>query len=299
MGLQGERVLVYGATGTQGGAVVRRLKEAGARVRVLVRDEKKAQVFEKEGVEAAVGHLADPDRLRRASEGADKVFFHLPVEFDPGILAEYGRNAVNAAKDAGVKLLVFNASSVLPADTGLRAYQGKLEVCGHLRESGVPFIILKPTLYMNNLEGPWTLPAIVREGVFAYPVEPEAEIAWISAADAAAYSVEALKNEQLAGSEYTMYGPENLTAVQVAELLSLRLGREVRYVPIPLDDFEAQFSADFGAATAKTVTDTYRWSNGLRPSPYRIDASQNAAQALSITPTTFEAYLDTIDFSAV
>lgn len=297
MSLQGEKVLVYGATGVQGSAVVRKLKEEGARIRVLVRDAEKALRFEQEGVEAFVGHLGERESLRRASEGVARVFFHLPVEFDPDVLARYGRDAVDAAREAGVKLFVFNASSILP-DADLLAYRGKRQVYEHLKSSGLPYIVLKPTLYMNNLEGPWTMPGILNDGIFAYPLEPDIPIAWISATDAAAYAVEALKSEHLAGSEFTMYGPENLSAVQVAELLSRRFGKEVRFHAIPLDDFEAQFSTMFGPANAKAITDTYRWSNSLRPSPLAIDDSQNATRAFKITPTTFASHLEAIDITA-
>ncbi len=295
MKLQGEKVFVYGATGVQGSAVVRKLKEEGARIRVLVRDAEKALRFEKEGVEAVVGHLGDPESLRRASDGADRVFFHLPVDFDPDVLARYGRGAVDAARESGVKLFVFNASSILP-DADLLAYRGKRQVYEHLRSSGLPSIVLKPTLYMNNIEGPWTLPGILDDGIFAYPLEPDVPIAWISATDAAAYAVEALKSEQLAGSEFTLYGPENLTAVQVADLLSRRFGKEVRFHAIPLDDFEARFSTMIGPANAKAITDTYRWSNSLRPSPFAIDDRQNAAQAFKISPTTFADHLQSINW---
>lgn len=297
MSLQGEKVFVYGATGVQGSAVVRKLKDEGAQIRVLVRDAEKALRFEKEGIEAIVGHLGNQESLRRASEGVARVFFHLPLEFDPDVLARYGRDAVNAARDAGVKLFVFNVSSILP-DADLLAYRGKRQVYEHLKSSGLPSIVLKPTLYMNNLEGPWTMPGILNDGIFAYPVEPDIPIAWISATDAAAYAVEALKNEQLAGSEFTMYGPENLTAVQVAELLSRRFGKEVRFHAIPLDDFEAQFRTMIGPANAKVITDTYRWSNGLRPSPLAIDDRQSAAQAFRISPTTFASHLESINFTS-
>ncbi|MBO9600857.1 MAG: NmrA family NAD(P)-binding protein [Cohnella sp.] len=296
MSLRGTRVLVYGATGVQGNAVVRKLKEEGARIRVLIRDERKAKPFEEEGIEAFIGHLGDRESLRHASEGAERVFFHLPIEFDPDVLARFGRDAVDAAREAGVKLFVFNASSILP-DADLLAYRGKQQVREYLKSSGLPYIVLKPTLYMNNLEGPWTMPGIVNGGIFAYPLGPDIPIAWISATDAAAYAVEALKSEHFAGSEFTMYGPENLTAVQVADLLSRRLGREVRFHAIPLDDFEAQFSTMIGPANARAITDTYRWSNSLRPSPLAIDDRQNAAQAFKITPTNFASFLESIDFT--
>jgi hypothetical protein len=78
----GKKVLVYGADGVQGGAVVRRLLETGRAVRGLVHAERGAEALRGSGAEPAFGDLSDPKSLREATEGCDAVFLVLPLEYE-------------------------------------------------------------------------------------------------------------------------------------------------------------------------------------------------------------------------
>jgi len=283
-------ILVFGATGVQGGAVLRKLREEGAAVRVVVRDPMKAEAFRKQGIEAVTGQLNDAESMARAMRGVNKVFFHLPLEYDPEKTFLYGKHVVDAAAAEGVERIVFNAGSILP-DADVQGYSVKRVVRDYLRSSPVPSIVLKPTLYMENIEGPWTLPMIRAQGVFAYPVRADLPVAWVSVRDAAAYAVEALRQEELAGSEFTMYGPELLTGEQIAERLSTGLGREVRYRRIPEDEFEAALRPAVGEAAARDIADVYRWGNDQAVSPFAVDSSQDASRAVPIPRTTFLEYI--------
>src|SRR5580765_7834841 len=110
--------LVYCAAGAQGSAIVRAALAAGERVRILLR-EGRANPFGTQ-VEIVRGDLADPATLRLASLGVGKVVLTLPQLADRALAAQFGRNAIAAAKAAGVKLLVWNASGpVPPAPTGV------------------------------------------------------------------------------------------------------------------------------------------------------------------------------------
>ncbi len=166
-------ILVYGAAGMQGSAVARQLLQAGQRVRVLVRDPLKAEQWRAAGAEVVRGDYLDRASLEAAYAGVERVILHLPLQYDFDSYERYGRNAIDAAKAAGVKLLVFNSSTEVPTGTRVKVFRVKNQVIEYLRASGVPYIILRPGFYLENLLGPGTKPAIVQHGVVAFPLRTD------------------------------------------------------------------------------------------------------------------------------
>ncbi|ASC71609.1 putative NAD-dependent epimerase [Halomicronema hongdechloris C2206] len=254
-----KRVLVYGATGVQGGPVVSQLLKAGFTVRLLVRDRHKAEFWQQAGAELAFGDLGDHPSLEKANRDVDRVFLQLPLEFTETVF-EYGRNAIEAAQEAGVELLVFNTSVLVPeAKTGVKALDLKHDVECYLRESGLPYIILRPTFYMENLAAPWSIPSIMQQGTVAYPMPSDFCASWISVEDMAAYVVQALKNPELADSVFNIGGPEVLAAEDIAKKFAHALNRQIDYYPIPLNQFEEQINAVIGEPVGTEITALYRW----------------------------------------
>ncbi|MDP9366476.1 MAG: NmrA family NAD(P)-binding protein [Chloroflexota bacterium] len=149
-------VLVYGATGAQSGPVARRLLEAGHGVRVLTRDATKATALRDRGADVVEGDMSDPAAMRAATEGVDKVFLLVPFFVrDPADTVRYGRNAIEAARAAGVRLVVWNPSGeIVPVQTGNPSLDARSELLGLLQASGLPHIVLQPTAYMENFLGP-------------------------------------------------------------------------------------------------------------------------------------------------
>ena len=124
-GLSGKRVLVTGATGLLGGAVIRRLLEGGSSVLALVRDSARARGLLGSEVAIAEGDLTDPASLRSAVNGCFSIFHFAAVlnEFQPlrfywRANIEGTRALAEAALAAGVERFV-HASTV--AVYGLRA----------------------------------------------------------------------------------------------------------------------------------------------------------------------------------
>lgn len=93
-----EKILLTGATGNVGGAVIANLTAMSADVRALVRDESKAQGLRDAGVEVVIGDLDKPETLDAAFRGADRVFLATPVSPDQVALAH---NGIAAAERAG------------------------------------------------------------------------------------------------------------------------------------------------------------------------------------------------------
>lgn len=251
-----DKVLVYGAGGVQGGAVASKLLKEGYAVHTIVRSSDKAALLEEQGITAFVGDLSDAGSLNSAHNGVSKVFLLLPVDYDLERNRQFIRNTVDAAKEANVKLFVFNTSGFITDDvTGVAAFDIKLELIAYVKQSGIPSIILQPTFYMEN----FLIPGVVDSQTLAYPVPADSAIAWISMEDAAAYGVYALNHPELAGQTLPIVGPEALTGNQLAEQFSAALDRKIQFYSLPVEAFEEALAPILGKETAEGLADSYKW----------------------------------------
>ena len=233
------KILVYGATGSQGKPVAQKLIEDGHEVRVLTRAAAHAQDLQDAGAEIFEGDLGEPDSLKKANEGVEGVFMHVPFFTDaPTDGLAYGKNVVDAAKEAGARLIVWNASGEIPPQrSGNPGFDLRLDVLEHLQNSGVPYVVLQPTAYMENFLGPWTREEIVRDDVFAYPTPLAVKMQWTATADVAKFASYAFKNPDLADLNLKISGPESLNGEEVAERFSRALGRKITFRAMPAQEF--------------------------------------------------------------
>jgi len=254
------QVLVYGANGLQGGAVVRRLLTRGREVRGLVREERGAATLRAMGVEPVFGDFSDPASLRAASEGAAAVFLVLPLQFDSETVVGWGKDAIDAAREAGVERLVFNTSTMVPRrPTDVAAFEIKRELEAYLIGSGLSHAILRPPFYAENLAAPWVSEGVLRDGVLVYPLPGDLDVSWVTANDMGALSVAALERPGLSSLILDVGGPEALDGDELAERFSRALGREVRYRQVPSQQFESGLSQVMDEQTAKGIAAIYEW----------------------------------------
>ncbi|CAN5768836.1 NmrA family NAD(P)-binding protein [soil metagenome] len=241
------KLLVYGATGSQGKPVAQRLIEDGHEVRVLTRDAAHASDLQEAGADIFEGNLSNPESLEEANEGVDGVFLHVPFFTDsPTDGLTYGKNGVDMAKKAGAQLIVWNASGEIPPiRTGNPGFDVRLDVLEHLKNSGVPYVVLQPTAYMENFLGPWTREEIVQDDVFAYPTPLAVKMQWTATADVAKFASYAFKNPDLASLDLKISGPESLNGEEVAERFSRALGRKITFRAMPANEFGDKLDAVF------------------------------------------------------
>jgi uncharacterized protein YbjT (DUF2867 family) len=290
------KILVHGANSAQGIPVVSRLLREGYQVRAFVRDRDKAQSLFPENVEIFTGALEDKASLQKANEGIDRVFLVLPLEYQFDVATTQGYNAINAARDAKVELLVFNTSTFIPTQvTDAVAFEIKRNVEQYIHQSGVPHIILRPPVYMDNLAAPWSLPSIVQQSVVAYPLSPETRVSWISLDDAAAFVVEALKRPELAGSTFDIGGSEAVNGQKIAERFTKVLNRPFTYQQIPIDAFEQGLTQAFGELAGTEIAKIYRWRSAY-PEDGIVDVSA-VLQKLPIKLSTFEQWIQGIEWA--
>ena len=219
-------VLVSGATGTNGAALVEELMARGVPVRAMVRTPEKAGTVGREGVETVVADFGDPQTLDAAFEGVEKAFLVTPP--DPRE-PEWENNLVDAAKRAGVRHVV--KLSVLGADKGAPVRFGRVhaESERYLEGSGLGYTILQPTGFMQN-----TLAyagSVSSEGRFYAPLA-DAQVAWIDVRDIAAVAATALTEDGHEGKTYALTGPEALSNRNLAERFSTVPGRTVEHIEV-------------------------------------------------------------------
>ena len=291
MASQDGLVLVYGATGQQGGPVARRLLEEGRRIRILTRNPDHAESLREAGAEIAVGDLEHPESLQAASEGADKVFFHVPLGFEIDVGTTYGRNAIDAARSAGIGLFVLDTSFPVPSEpTDVVANEIRRVVQEYLQSSGIPYIVIRPTFYIENYAGPFTAPEdIVQQGILRYPPLPrDMRVSWVSLEDVGALAVEALKRPELAGSVFDVGGPEALTGDDIAERFGAILERPITYTPFSLEQYEQMVNGFLGEPIGTHVVRQLRYYEQHRHLLNVSDDMQRVLGELPVHLTTFE-----------
>lgn len=291
--------LVYGGAGAQGSTIARALCAKGRSVRVLTRSPEKAANIRKEGVEAVCADLSDAQAVSTASQGCENVVFTLPLVFDADLALEWTANVVVAAQSTGVKRFVFNASGPVPEEeTGVVALDIKRRVSRLLVESGLPVITIQPTLYMGNLAAPWSAPAIVRDGVVAYPLPGDLKVSWISWETLAEFAAAALEHPGLAGRSFRIAGPEALTGAEVARTFAQHLRRPVTYFPVPLDDFRRNLAPVLGEAAADAITHLYAWFAGEGAHTLTPDIAP-ALEVLNVVPQRISEWVATVNWMAL
>lgn len=297
-----EKYLVYGANGGQGSAVVRALLARGRRVRVLSRDPARCAFRDDARVEVVTGELDDASSLRRASEGVTGVYLMIPLSFDYPRADRWGRNAIDAASDANVRLLVFNTSGLLLKEpVGLASFDGKLELRRYLAQARIPSITLGGTLFMGNLAAPWSAPGIVHRGVLAYPMPENQRVSWISWEQAAAYAVAAFERPDLGASKTALElgGPEPLTGIELAAALSRVLQKPISYFNLPLPQLAAGIDQAFGAPAGRELADNYAWLARPRErSPLDVDPTRARAE-LPVPEQRFEDWASKVPWAAL
>jgi uncharacterized protein YbjT (DUF2867 family) len=231
-------VVVTGATGQQGGAVSRALLARGHRVRALVRapDSPAAEALQQAGVELVAGNLEEPASLDRALAGADALF-GVTTPFE-GIAAEAHKGValVEAARRAGIAHMVYTSACNADRHTGIPSFESKLRVEQHLRASGVPFTIVAPVYFMENLRTPFSL-ARLRQGEYARWMPNERKLQQIAVDDIGRFCARVFEQrEAFLGRRIDLAGDE-LDGWEAAAALSRVLRREVRPVALELERF--------------------------------------------------------------
>jgi uncharacterized protein YbjT (DUF2867 family) len=236
-------VVVTGATGKQGGAVVKNLLERGHEVRAITRstDSAKARELANAGVTLVRASLEDTAALTKALEGATSLFA-MTTPYEGGTQAEtrQGISAVDAAKAAGAHL-VFSSVGSANRQTGVPHFDSKYKVEEHIARIGARATVLAPVYFMENL---YFGKEQLAKGIYATPLSPTRGLAQVAVADIGAVAVRLLEDPgRFAGKRFDLGGDE-LAGNDVVAILSRVTGRRFTYFQVPLDLIRQRMGED-------------------------------------------------------
>ncbi|MTI30129.1 SDR family oxidoreductase [Xanthovirga aplysinae] len=228
-------ILVTGATGNIGSLVIPQLVEKGAQVRAYVRNSKKAEKLREMGVQLFEGDFSNQKALNKAAEGVDAVLALTPPNSDA---VAQGKAILNAALHAGtpyyVRVSAIGAAEDAPTENGRMHYISDEA----LIQSGLPFTIIRPHFFMQNLLG--ALESIKCESKMYWGMG-DGKLGLVDVRDIADCVTKLLVEGEHDGLIYTLTGPASISFYQMAEVLSQSLDKQVEYVPISVDEVYKAF----------------------------------------------------------
>ena len=278
-------LVLTGATGTVGSAVMSRLSQDGVRARALAHTPRSRAAIESSGHEAVDGDLDDAAGLVPAFEGCDRLFLLSPAHPDQ---VRREKAAIDAARRAGVSHVV--ALSVMGADAGSASAFGRwhAEIDEHLASSGMDHTILRGAGFVQTHLWPV---APVRDDGRWYGMTGDGAAAFVDAHDVAAAAAGALTVDTPPGSVVELTGPAAISMPQAAAQLSAVIGRPVTYVDVPAEDYRSSLHgagvpdwmaeaivgiySQIRAGHAATVTDGVQRLSGSLARSYREFAEEH------------------------
>lgn len=249
-------VLVTGATGRQGGAVVRHLLPKGWKLRALTRNAAThvAKELAGQGVEVVQGDLEDAASLDRACRGVYGIY-SVQDFWSVGAKREVqqGKNLADAAKKAGVQHFVYSSVGGAERNTGIPHWESKWEVEKHIRQLALPATIFRPAAFMemyNVLE----VEVGLLKGKLVDALRGDKPYQTIATDDIGAFVALAFERpKEFIGLELEIAGSE-LTNLDAAKVFSRVLARPVRFSRLPLPIVRLFMSKEFYKM--------FRWFNG-------------------------------------
>lgn len=231
----GDTILVSGATGRQGNAVVHHLLGAGWKVRALTRAKNsvKAQQLVKAGASIVEGNFDDKVSLIQALDGVHGVF-SVQTFWEAGIEAEirHGKNLADAAKLTGVKHFVYSSALYADTDTRVPHWKSKTEIEAYIHMIGLPATIFRPASFMENFLRVETL-KLLEGGKICFPLRPLCIRQYLALDDLGAFVLKAFENPlEFIGEEIYLAGDE-LNMNELTNTFSRILERDLQYVPMP------------------------------------------------------------------
>jgi len=239
-------ILVVGATGNQGGAVVDALLKHGdvavaAMVRALRPAHPKQQRLVDRGVTLVQADFDDPASLASAVDGVDAVF--LMTTFNDGLDAEvdHGKAMIDAAAQANVGHLVFSSVSDADKATGIPHFDSKYAIERYLVASGLTYTITAPAFFYDNLMFPWNLNDLKR-GAFGQALPAGRPLQMVSLNDLGGFNAHVLTHPEHFANQRIDYAGDEVTPSQMAASLSDAIGATITFNEQTLDDVRNQFA---------------------------------------------------------
>ncbi len=244
-------ILVTGATGNQGGAVIKNLfAQNKFSVRALVRNETsdKAKALESSGAELAEGDFDNAASLEKASQNVHGVFAMQDFKNGADTEIAQGKALVDAARKSGVEHFVYSSVGSAERNTGIPHFESKYKVEEYIRQIGLPYTILRPVFFMYNYNG---MRQMIENGTLYMPLSAGKKLQQLSEDDYGKMMADVFADmDKFLGKEIEVASVD-ITMKEVAESFSSVLDKQISYQQIPFEDFQKQ--------AGEEITTMFRW----------------------------------------
>jgi len=237
------KVLVFGATGQQGFATVSQLIDSQYNVRAFTRDSnsEKSKELKSLGAEIFQGNLDNESDLRNAIQDIDGVFLVLPPEWNPTSASDEkewltAKLIIDIAMQNNLKHLVYSSVMGSELQESFRPLF-KYTIEQYLQNSGLAFTILKPAVFYENFYMPQYG---LGEGRIYNPLPADMKLPFISVKDIGVFARLALEKPDVYAGKVLNITGELLTAGELAEIFTEKLGVEITPIEVPLEILQAQ-----------------------------------------------------------
>lgn len=222
------RILITGATGTIGRDLTAILSSRNIPFRAMVRSlDHAGKLSALPGAELVTGDFNDPSSLESALAGMERAFL---LTHSSELAEKQQSTFVEVAAKTGLKHIVKLSQWAADVDSPVRFLRYHAVVENLIRDSGMTFTFLRPNLFMQGLLG--FRDSIVHQGKF-FGAIGEARVSMVDTRDIARVAVAALTEPGHEEKTYDLTGPEALSHRDLAEKLSVALGRTIEFVDVP------------------------------------------------------------------
>ena len=289
--MSNELILVAGATGALGRIIVRRLREEGRRVRVLSRDATKLDAAARLGAEPFEGDMLDRASMDRACAGVSEIVSTAnnilgkgatsPNRIDEAMYKTLGA----AARAAGVRRWVHVSARDLSTDSLVDYFRVKLRVEGIVKESGVPWVAIRPSAFMEiwtgvlfgNADTPGPVATIFGRG--------DRICNFIGMDDVASFVLAVLRDPGVKNEVIEIGGPSEVTLVQFSAPIQRAMGvpEKRRHVPAPVLRLARRIVRPFNEVAARLASMGYWMTLTERPFPeWRASATRFGVEPITV-----------------
>lgn len=231
-------IAITGANGNLGKATISFLlkKTAPANIVAVVRDAAKAQDLADAGIQLRVADYNDPASLRKAFENADKVLQISTASYGEPAMREEG-NVVKAAKDQGVKHIVYTSTLTPGEDVHFLAARTCHNTERAIKASGMDYTIFRNSMYLETI--PLFIGSAMENGQVYYPAGA-GKVSFVFRPDIAEALANVLTSEGHQNNVYNITGSEAYSFGDIADLLRSEKAMDAAYFDIPADAYRAE-----------------------------------------------------------
>jgi uncharacterized protein YbjT (DUF2867 family) len=288
-------VLVAGANGQLGSAIVRKLAASGVPVRAVGRNAQKLETLRAPGVEIAPLDLMNLAALTQACRGVGQVVSTANNNMGKGATSPTKidltahQNLCAAARNTGVRRLLYVSAHGIGQDSPVDIFRVKWYIEDAIRRSGVPYVILRPTAFMDVWVDQIIADPIRKKGTATIFGPGTAQANYISVDDVAEFVIKILAREEVVREVIEIGGPSTMSMNELTTLVENRLGRSGgrrRHIPGFAMTLLPPVVRIFDEVAARMMT-LGHFATIDRPFP----GWQQPADRFGVRPQTLEEYI--------